>query len=386
MLKDKMKILIPYLMFLLLIISPYNVSALDCNLFVNKAKQYSFSGETPQPWAYVKIGNEGKEYCVFEYNNQKGASKTLIIDSNGKRALNQSCGLWCETNSDLQAVEFTYLTTQHVENNFQLIQDTLDGISTDFISNAHKYSSSLDSIIDGVNYIINNVGIEPIKVGKFSIDLSEPLRKFAVEKISYYRNPDWNDIIERYNTLRGSIISFNTRVKSGFVSYDYQIKPFYENIISVQKFIEVVDEKTDSNLNEKFGSLNFYQLGNALSSQSLQEINNIENRVGSKKKEAIESKGFAETELLLLSDEIGNAMHKQIDLTKFKDGYCALKGSYPSESMITVENFQDYIDANGKIKDGAKGLKEELVELQKNAQSNFWGFIPAFIWSFYKGC
>jgi hypothetical protein len=356
--------------------------------------QYASSGETTQLWSSVRIGDNGniREYCLFEFSNLQSTSKTIVLDSNDQRVSNQTCFFWifCQSNSDLQAVEFSYLTTNNVENNFQNIQRNVDDMAIELVNNSQIYSSSLTPILDGVKFVIDNVGIVPIRIGIFSIDITPALRQLAYQQLDIISPPNWHTIVSRFNQLRGDIDNLNLRSKSGFISFDYQIKPFYADLSAVQQFITIVDNKTNSNLNNKFGSLNFYQMGITFSLESLQEMNNIEQRVSMRKQDAINSNTNAIFQLNAFSNEIGSAVNKQIDLTNFKNEYCTLKKSSPADSLLTGENFQDYIDANNKIASNAVNATAQLSQLETQSANISFGFIYSIIWNLPfdlgKGC
>ncbi|MFH1472467.1 MAG: hypothetical protein ABIF85_06205 [Nanoarchaeota archaeon] len=344
-----------FLFGLLLIISlAIPVNALSCS-DTNKAKQYALDGESVEYWGYATVDNSNS--CIFKFNNRNPSlSEIIIIDMNGERVSNQT--------SNIQPAIFSYFTANYIMDNFQKIDPTLQDIDNSLGTDASKYNSKLDPIRDAGLFIIDYIRIKPLKIGKYlEIDFSQPLKNFVFE----HSNPKWEDIIKQFRSFRANVDQVKRSKEKGFTSFDNDVKPMFESMASIQEVMKRVDEKTGSNLTEKFGALNSEQLANNIAQQSTNEANNIELRVNKKKEESTNEATNVNLKVNELNNLIWMALEKDIDTTKFEETFCRYRNYKNNMDLIEKERFQDSIDDS---KNTQKDIQQNINELNADKSSN----------------
>ena len=241
-----------------LFLIPLPVVATSCEDSV--AKQYVASGEYVAGYTQVKIGTT--DYCIFKIGNAVYGSDVLVI-SNGKRTPSQICTFNnCQENPQLGQAIFSYLTAEYAESHSADIVNSLQQIYNSFIGSSHKYEPNLAIIRQGVTAVIESADIAPLKLSKFiSIDVSGPLKSLVLEKVNIIFDPDWNTIIDRYNSYMNSIVQTTEWKQKYYISYDHEVTSFYEKSVAIQQFVKVVDSKTGSSLSSVLGSLDFSSVG-----------------------------------------------------------------------------------------------------------------------------
>ena len=371
-----------------LFLIPLPVVATSCEDSV--AKQYVASGEYVAGYTQVKIGTT--DYCIFKIGNAVYGSDVLVI-SNGKRTPSQICTFNnCQENPQLGQAIFSYLTAEYAESHSADIFNSLQQIYNSFIGSSHKYEPNLAIIRQGVTAVIESADIAPLKLSKFiSIDVSGPLKSLVLEKVNIIFDPDWNTIIDRYNSYMNSIVQTTEWKQKYYISYDHEVTSFYEKSVAIQQFVKVVDSKTGSSLSSVLGSLDFSSVGTEFLTTFPIIISNIDTRIKNKHNEASNSDKTLSTSLNTLDRDISNSMGKGVlRVGDYKSSYCKIKSSFPSKDLIDRELFNDYINQNLGLSDMANENSRNLQNDVNTSPDKFplfsWVDKILWDWGITKGC
>ena len=347
-----------FILFMFITLFSIPVNAISCS--IDKASQYALEGETVEYWGYVLIDNN--EFCIFRFNNRNpSASEIIVLDKNNNRIIG----------NNLEKSIFSYKTYRYIEGNYPQIQQVLQEIYNEFITNSHKYNSNLDGIIEAVGFYSQFIELDIPIYANLKVDVVKSLN-YLISKTNWVFNPNWNVILERYKSYKETIDQIAiAKQRGGFISYNREIKDFYKNTIAIENFVKAVDNKTGSNLHPRFGSLNFESLATKTAQDSINEVNLIEARINKKKTEVHNELTNFNSKLNELNNLIWKSLEKEIDTKKFEEKFCYYKHNKPDTTLINREQFQEFIDNSKTFQKDLQQNIDELNNLLNNSRDKF---------------
>ncbi len=361
------------------------------------AGQYELAQEQVVYLGVIKIGQG--DYYVFQYEGiTQPVSKYLVFELSGKRTNTQSCrffGLGCETNENLVKVVFSTLTYEYANTNMPSISRGLQRIYDTMIDTAHKkdFDAKWETIRQGIELLVRTVRFAPIRFGVIEIDLAEPLKKLALEKVGSFlfsSNPKWDDVIPRFRDFKEDIEQIGLFKERGQLSYDYEVNAFFGKLAAIEGLTSEIDAKTGTSLSNNLQSLDLRSLASNLKQKSMSEISRMNARVMAARNLALSAKDTFENRLGELAQAIHDGMRKDMNMDSYKKDYCSLKGKL-DQDPLAGEQFKKFRnDATTLTAEVNRSITMLTQETSKHPDKPLFAILNVWLdqifWSINKGC